>query len=170
MTTGRLSKQKNQKVLIDAFNILDPEKFSLYIAGDGELKGELEAAIGEKKIIKLLGEIAPNEIYSYFNNSDLFVFPSNWETFGIAVVEAALSGLPVLSSDIPVMREVLKFEEIDCAIFLDQNNPAEIAKSIQKLYENEEVLLSLKNKSRLLAKKYDFNQMVDNYLKLLNEK
>ncbi|HTM76376.1 MAG TPA: glycosyltransferase, partial [Devosia sp.] len=39
---------------------------------------------------------------------DVYIFPSIWETFGLAVVEAGMSGLPIVAADLPVLREVLQ--------------------------------------------------------------
>lgn len=72
----------------------------LLLIGDGELRNELEAQITEKglnKDVLLLGW--RTNVEDYFQAMDIFLLPSRFEALGIAIVEAAASGLPCLVSD-----------------------------------------------------------------------
>jgi glycosyltransferase involved in cell wall biosynthesis len=67
----------------------------------------------------LLGEL--------YNASDVLLFPTLEEGFGYPVIEAFASGLPVVTSDLEVMREVAS----DAAILVDPNDPAALARAVQ---------------------------------------
>lgn len=99
LTVGRLTAQKDHKSLLEAFSMiagLFPE-WDLHIVGDGSLKQELEI------IIKMLGfedriQLPGNnpEIAEEYANAQLFVIPSLYESFGLAIVEALAYGLPAV--------------------------------------------------------------------------
>src|SRR5690606_22197949 len=103
-TVGRLSAQKGQETLIRALKRVPGVK--LLLIGSGELRdqlGQLAAAEGVTDRVSFCGEVAGTEVSRYLHAADAFVFPSRWETFGLAVVEAASVGLPIIASDIPVL-------------------------------------------------------------------
>ncbi len=110
-TIGRLSEQKGHKYLIRALAKTKNKKAKLFIAGEGELKVELEEEIKALKLtrrVKLVGRvIAPDFLASL----DAFVLPSIWEGMGIVLVEAALSGLPIIATRVGGISEVIGEEE-----------------------------------------------------------
>jgi glycosyltransferase involved in cell wall biosynthesis len=108
LNVGRLATQKNQAVLIEALAMLP--SFRLVVAGDGPLRDELESlavSAGVADRLHLLGSVDRQGVADLLGAADLFVFPSRWETFGLAAVEAAVAGLPIVASDLDVLREVL---------------------------------------------------------------
>jgi glycosyltransferase involved in cell wall biosynthesis len=118
LNVGRLTVQKNQKTLLAALPHLP--KCHLVIAGGGPLEAQtrqLAADLGVGDRVHLLGDLAREIVPDLYGAADIFVFPSVWETFGLAAVEAALAGLPVVASDLPVLREVLRADETHLARF-----------------------------------------------------
>jgi len=94
--------RKNNELLTRLMNRLDDDYTLLKI-------GSAEAIIKNLKDKRKLIEVknVPYDIYPlYFNASDLLIFPSLDEGFGLPVIEAIKSRLPVIASDIPVIREV----------------------------------------------------------------
>ena len=112
LNVGRLVAQKNQDVLIRALpNIPDAH---LVLAGDGpngERYRSLAAQLGVTERLHLLGAVSPGDVADLYAAADLFVFPSTWETFGFAAVEAAMVGTALVVADLAVLREVLDVEE-----------------------------------------------------------
>lgn len=102
VSVGRLDAQKDFETLIQAFYIVTKKisNTELIIVGDGPLRTELEFLankLGLGRQIKFLGWIQnPHEV---LKKSDLFVFASRWESFGLSLVEAMSCGLPVVSSN-----------------------------------------------------------------------
>lgn len=106
-TIGRLEEQKGHKYLINAFKDSGLKDSRLIIAGQGSLRWSLESLIARLKLksrVELRGAVVASE---FFKEIDVFVFPSLWEGMGIVLVEAALSGRPVIFSDVPGANEVL---------------------------------------------------------------
>ncbi len=98
---ARFAYQKNHAFLLDAFAKLLPLRPDavLVLAGDGELRAEIESQIERLNLadsVRLLGYRADAErLYSLF---DAFALPSRFEGLGIVLVEAQLSGLPCFAS------------------------------------------------------------------------
>jgi glycosyltransferase involved in cell wall biosynthesis len=103
MTAGRLTKQKNQAMLIRAFaSITDKVDEELRIYGQGELEPELAALIRELKMedrIKLMG--ATDDVQSALAGASLFVLPSDFEGMPNALLEAMAAGRPCIATDCP---------------------------------------------------------------------
>ncbi|MEZ5044598.1 MAG: glycosyltransferase family 4 protein [Saprospiraceae bacterium] len=106
---GRLFTGKNVDLVIRLFEeVADtyPE-LELHIAGDGTLRPELEAQAKQspyKERIKFLGFV--QDMPSFYASIDLFIFLSAYESFGNVLAEALLTGLPVLTSAVPVFKEI----------------------------------------------------------------
>ena len=108
LNVGRLAAQKNQDVLVRALACLPGAH--LVIAGgglEGDSLHDLAATLGVDNRLHMLGPLSAADVADFYAAADLFVFPSTWETFGLAAVEAAMCGLPMVVADLPVLREVL---------------------------------------------------------------
>ncbi|EJW10333.1 Glycosyltransferase [Rhodovulum sp. PH10] len=107
LTVGRPTPQKNQGVLIEALPGLGDAVLAVAGAGSDETALRAAAALGVGSRVRFLGALAPEDVADLYGACDLFAFPSVWETFGLAAVEAAMAGCPMVVSDLPVLREVL---------------------------------------------------------------
>ena len=67
---------------------------------------------------------------------NVFVFPTVAETFGLAAVEAAQAGIPVVANDIPVLREVLTVDGEPCALFADASDVEDFAAKIDIVFRD----------------------------------
>ena len=108
---GRLSKQKNQKFLIQIMNELVKKcpNAKLALVGQGELKNELEnitKELGLSKNISFLG--FRSDVNKLLNAFDLIVMPSFFEGYPIVSIEAQANGLPCLMSDTITKEALLK--------------------------------------------------------------
>ena len=111
ITVGRLNKVKGQIYALQVVNKLIKKGYSieLFVVGEGSERGVLEKYIYNnnlKDYIFLLGVKSQNEIVNLLRSSDLFIFTSvslhqgkSTETQGLATVEAAACGLPVVVFD-----------------------------------------------------------------------
>ena len=85
---SRVSKEKN----LEDFCKLDYFHATKYVVGDGPYRAELEEKYPD---VKFVGYKTGKDLAYYYANADVFVFPSQWETFGIVMIEAMACGTPV---------------------------------------------------------------------------
>lgn len=119
VTCARLTKQKRIDAVVAAMPLLPDVHFA--IAGDGPHRSELEAQandLGVADRVHFLGHQKPDLIPDLNAAADVFVFPSCWETFGLAALEAAMQGTPIVASSLAVTREVLTVDGKCAATFV----------------------------------------------------
>ncbi|MDT5050293.1 MAG: hypothetical protein QOG75_6197, partial [Mycobacterium sp.] len=111
LAVNRLDAYKRTKQLIAALPHL-PKQYVLVIVGDGpEYRQllELAADLNVTARLHLLNAVSRTELIEWYARADVFVSLSRHETFGLAVLEAAVAGAPVVASDIPAYRETAGF-------------------------------------------------------------
>ena len=112
---SRLSKDedyKGHRELIEAWPLVLAQKgeAQLWIAGDGDLRGELEQLVHARKLvgsIKFLGSVSEKTKDDLLKSSRCFVMPSQGEGFGLVYLEAMRIGRPCLVSTMDAGREVV---------------------------------------------------------------
>lgn len=108
LSSGRLAPSKNQAALVGALALVP--QMHLAIAGAGPEAANLTALAESLHVgnrLHLVGEVPPARIYEFLAAGDAYAFSSTTETFGLAAVEAAIAGLPIVAGDLDVLREVL---------------------------------------------------------------
>jgi glycosyltransferase involved in cell wall biosynthesis len=98
---GKLVPAKQPMALLDAFLELAPDDTVLVIVGEGSEKPALEATAGMSSFVRFLPFANQTEMPARYRMADIFVLPSKgiWETWGLAVNEAMLMGVPCLVSN-----------------------------------------------------------------------
>ena len=172
VAAGRLTKQKNFSMLIEAFahskNQLEQDT-TLTIYGDGPLRDALNNTIanyGLNDDIILFG--STQNLIDKINGASLFVLSSDFEGFPNVLLEAMSMGLPVISTDFPtgVAKELIKDEN---GIIVPVNDSNAMSKAIIRIM-NDSVLRDMMRKKNVYVRdKYDANKIVDQWLKLVQE-
>jgi len=101
LSVGELNENKNQKVILKALTCVGMERVHYLIAGEGNLRQELEAYATELQVrdrVHLLG--FRNDVAELLKSSDVFVFPSHREGLSLSVMEAMAAGVPIVASRI----------------------------------------------------------------------
>ncbi len=110
---GRIVEEKGVHHLVQGFQALDDPDARLLIAGDfaavagGSVIEAVRAAIGGDDRIRVLGFVPDAALADLYASLDVFALPSvnAFEAFGIAAVEAMMTGVPELASDLPGVRQ-----------------------------------------------------------------
>lgn len=123
----------------------------------------LASALGVTPRLHLAGEVAPDRIGDFLATLDVFVFPSSAETFGLAAVEAAQAGVPVVANDLPVLREVLSSADAPMALFVDAADTGQFAQATSRLLADETLRSTLQRNARALRARYAIDTMVGDY-------
>ncbi len=110
---GRMDEsRKGLAVLLKAFELLAPDRpgLRLLIAGHGDIeeqRSRLPASLRDRAVF--LGEVSEEDKVRVLHSVDVFCSPNTGgESFGIVTAEAMAAGLPIVASDIPAFRDVLR--------------------------------------------------------------
>lgn len=111
---GRLVKRKGWRTFIDAAALILKEQTNVtfLIAGDGDDKNKMLDLINKKKLsnkVKYLGYVA--DMVWFYSLLDCFIIPSYWEPMGLTEIEAQAMGVPVISSDVEALNEIMRHGE-----------------------------------------------------------
>lgn len=166
VNVGRLTFFKNQKFLIEIAKEINREDFHILIIGDGDEYENLKKTIKEEKLenrVKLLGFISNDLIPYYLKASDIFLFPSLKEGFGIVVLEAMAVGLPV------VIFKDIYIKEFGENILV-ANNEKEFIEYTKNLCENEELRKQLGELNKEFVKNnLDIRIVIKKYLEIFKQ-
>ena len=119
-----------------------------------------------ENIVMFTGKVNREDLPYAYSSSDVFCFPTLKEAFGIVLIEAMASGLPVISTDIPVVREITNGD----AILVKEKDTEGIAEAVIRVISNKKMrkklsILSIK-RSKAFEKKEIMNQYDKFYRKL----
>ncbi len=161
--------RKGLDFVIKAFKKLKHEKLTLLISGRDDpkpyqiLANKLEVS---EKIRFNIG-LTP-EIYKYFLASDIFVFPTLYEPFGLVILEAMASGLPVITSKLAGAAELIDDGE-DGLQIKNPKNSNEIAEKLDYLIQNDDVRKLMGKKARKKAELYSWEETAKGMLEVFEE-
>lgn len=167
-SVARLHETKNLSAAIRLLK-LHPD-WHLALAGQGPERGRLEALARSLDVagrVHFTGELSPERVAHFLKSLDVFVFPTLAETFGLAVVEAAQAGVPVVANDLEVLREVLRADDGPCALFVDANDTASFAAAVDRLLHDAALRATLIARSRGLEARYSVDVMASRYADLI---
>jgi glycosyltransferase involved in cell wall biosynthesis len=156
ISTGRLAKEKNWKVLIRAVvQVLEyyPD-FRLVILGDGPYHDDLVDFVAELDVgdrIEFLGMVPFQKVPAYLQAADFFGYASTTETQGLVTMEALAAGLPVVAVDASGTRDIVQNGKQGLLV---ENDPAALARAICRLLEDEMLYARLREATQERAKAF----------------
>ncbi|MFA9191042.1 N-acetyl-alpha-D-glucosaminyl L-malate synthase BshA [Flavobacterium sp. FZUC8N2.13] len=135
----------------------------LLMVGDGPEKEKAELLCQELGIVeKVIFFGNSNEIDKILSNSDLFLLPSETESFGLAALEAMAWGVPVISSNSGGLPEV-NFDGVS-GYLSNVGNVDEMADNALKILKDDAVLAQFKDNALLVAQKFDIKHILPLYI------
>ncbi len=167
--TGNIKPHKNIEILIRAMKKIK-DKIKIVIVGGIPTKkilSEVEReGLKEKVIFK--GFLPFNELLALYESSQVFIFPSLYEGFGLPPLEAMAKGIPVISSSAPSMPEILK----DGAIYFDPHSEESLFEALNKVLEDKDLRERLISDGKKIAQSYKWSETAKkilNYWRRINE-
>ena len=114
LMASRLSREKNIGLAIEAMREIIKKfpKTGLIIVGEGKERNYLQLKTKNYKLqTNVVFEPWTDDLASYYKSADLFLLTSNYEVFGLTVIEAAASACPVVMTDVGCAGEIIKNAE-----------------------------------------------------------
>jgi glycosyltransferase involved in cell wall biosynthesis len=170
IAVGTIQPQKNYKLLVDAVALLSAEaraaiRVSIVGEGPAERTAELRAQIADKHLedtIVLLGNRV--DVPELLGRSHLFLMSSAWEGFPIALIEAALSGLPCIVTDVGGCAELVNV--CGNGVVVPPQNASALAAAIECLVREPEQLAELSRNAVQKSGAFDIRVSAEQHLAL----
>lgn len=167
LTLGTLEPRKNHVGLISAYAKLPQElkdEYDLVVVGkQGWYFDEIYSKVKELKLtknIKFIGYVEGSEAPSIYAGAELFAYPAFWEGFGMPVLEAEASNIPVLTSNTSSLPEAGGKD----AYYVDPHNTDEITKKLEFILKNPQDRKDRAEKSQTHVKSFSWNKSAQTVL------
>lgn len=167
---SRMSYRKGPHVLLNAFSEI--EDATLVMVGSGELLPFLRAQakfLGIEDRVKFLGYVNSKMLPKIFGMADVFVLPSiTAEAFGIVILEAMASGLPVVATNVGGIPEIIR--ESESGLLVSPGNELELRNAIEKLLLDDNLREWFGNNGReAVEEKYSWDKVAERIEKTYEE-
>ena len=163
---GRLEKKKNIKGLVDAYQQLLKQNYSLQLVlagnpgfGYQEVKSQIKS-LGEK--ICRINYVEPKDLVYLYAGAEAFIFPSFYEGFGIPLLEAMASGCPVVASNQGSLPEVAQ----DAALYFDPKNSLQMVEAIKRIINEQDLRKVLIEKGLARVKEFSWQKCAEKTFKI----
>ncbi len=159
---GRLTPIKGVRFLIKAMALIRQQHLGvrLLIVGDGEERQNLEELADKlnlKKWVSFLGQTPSERIPEYMVASDIFVLPSLSEGFPLTILEAMASGLPIVTTRVRGLPEIVKDGEN--GFLVEPQNPGQIAERVLLILSDDALRERMAKNNWQQAKQYSWQNV-----------
>ena len=158
ISVGRMAPEKNLDQVLKTYDALKStgQAFKLVMVGDGPLKEQFQKRYPE---IIFPGMLSQTNLATYYASSDLFIFPSQTETFGNVTLEALASGIPVLAFDCAAARDWVQTGVNGWLIA--ENNPEGFAAQAVTVFKSKDLLDQITQSTRQQVVQLDWDQIAE---------
>jgi glycosyltransferase involved in cell wall biosynthesis len=170
---GRIEKDKGIYELLSAFSILKSKCHNLHLillgnCVESDLQREISSLTALKNKIHVIGEQPHREVFNWLKSADLFVLPSYHEGLPNAILEAMSCGLPVVSTKIGGIPEIV--EDGNTGILVNPKDSDALANAIVYLIENDELARNMGKTGRdKVEQKFSWQQNAKEIVQIYNE-
>jgi len=150
---GRLVKGKGVDTILRAMPLMPQER--LVIIGDGPQRKELKASakqLGIEDRTKFKGTLSKDRVAAELKSSGIFVFPTLSEGFPTVLLEAMVYGLPIVTTDVCGLSEIIKNGRN--GFLITPNQPNELKGAIKKIRNNKSLFLKISSNNKKDVEKY----------------
>ena len=158
---GRLATNKGLTNLIEAMSIGDSEEFDLVIMGaDMGLGKDLDALALSKKVkMHRLGHVDDEVYRSALATAEVLVLPSEYEAFGIVLLEAAAANTPVIGTRVGGIPEAMS--ENKNGLIVDYDNSNDLSKAIFSILGDNKMSKEMGDFGRKFSSNFSWENIID---------
>jgi UDP-glucose:(heptosyl)LPS alpha-1,3-glucosyltransferase len=156
-------KRKGLVQILEALKILANEKICVLVVGKDNPEYFVKRFSRIESRVIFAGEV--QEIHRYYADSDAMVFPTDYEPFGLVLLEAMATGLPVITSKQAGAAELMS-DGRNAILLNDSKNIDDIAEKIESIYRNHEYREKLGLEARKTAEMYSWDIIAEETMKI----
>jgi glycosyltransferase involved in cell wall biosynthesis len=174
---GGIEQRKNTRLLCEAFIAaydhlppLDKDMACLNLVGRvsyrdyGQQTIDWIIDLAKRYPIHYKGVVADQELDELYQSSSILLFPSEFEGFGMPIIEAMTRGVPCIVSDRGAMKEVAG----KAAFYVDCLDPVALSQSMLEIFKNHELYRKLVRKGLKRARIFNFQRTKSQLLQAIN--
>jgi glycosyltransferase involved in cell wall biosynthesis len=173
---GRISWEKNLRLLIQAYRGMDHHRCHLVMVGQGPAYQEVQQELRDVPVT-FTGYLTGSDLANAYASADIFAFPSYTETFGQVVLESMASGLPVVGLQAEGVRDLVDNGHTGLLLDADHLNEEEQTLAyrglLQKLVEDQQLRSSMSDAAYHEAQKHTWyeamEQLVRGYASVIKQ-
>lgn len=165
LMVGRLTEQKNYRLIIESLVGIDSKRIHLNIAGEGPERESLEKyaiKLGVSEMITFLGNCS--NINELMRDADIFAMSSAWEGLPISLIEATLAGLPVIVTDVGGCQEVI--DNVGNGVVVKNVQVDEYRKTLKNIINSYELRVKYHKNAIANSGIYTIDSAVENHIKV----
>jgi len=157
LNVGAIQKRKNIARLVESFETL-PAPWQLVLAGSNgygaeEILARIESSPARDRI-RVTGYVSAEDLAAWYTRSSVFAFPSLDEGFGMPVLEAMATGVPVIASNRSALPEVAG----DAALLVDPDDTQAIGNALRELTLNHDLCRELTRRGTARAQEFTWEK------------
>ena len=167
LSVGRLEPRKNHEKLVEAYSQLPADFPPLVLVGQPDFGYDpifkRIRDLGLQSRVRVLNDIEDDLLPVIMRHARVFVFPSLAEGFGLPIVEAMASGVPVITTDRAALPEVAS----EAALYVTPENPKEIANAIHRVFLDEKLSETMRTKGLLRSAMFNWRSSAQTLIGVL---
>lgn len=160
---GLIGARKGVPLLLEAWRALEPKDAELWLVGPTDLA--TRRLLPDLPGLRVIGKQPHESLPEVFRKCDVLVFPSFSEGFGLVILEALASGLPVITTDATAGPDILTTEDEGLVIPPNQLEP--LVEGMRRFLQNEDRLPLMRFRARQLAERYTWSAYGERWAQLL---
>lgn len=158
---GRLVTRKGADLAIEAVQASGHDEIELLIAGEGRLERNLKRLASDRGVadrVRFLGYVPDEDLPSLYSSADVLLFTSNYEGFGLVVLESMASGTPVIAPPVGGVPDVI---ENGLSGYIVERNASAVADRIDQLVSDRRQLSQMSVAARNAAEERDWSRVAE---------
>jgi glycosyltransferase involved in cell wall biosynthesis len=171
LSAGRFEEEKGYDLLIQAVHLVHENlnDWEVHIYGQGSKKEHLDILINQLNLSHIIKLFPPTkELTKVMNEASLFVLPSRFEGFGMVIIEAMASGLPVIAFDCPVGPRNIIRHGVN-GVLVEEANIEQLANELKQLAFNTTQQEKMRVEGLFTSKQYSENTIYKSWKDILSD-
>lgn len=168
LSVGSIEERKNLMLLAKALNYLPPKCQVIAVGKRTSYTKKIEDYLIRKKLnnrFRIIHNVSFSDLPAIYQSASIFVYPSRFEGFGIPLLEALKSGVPVVGCTGSCLEEAGGPD----SIYVSPDNEKELAEAILKIWNNEEIKTKMIQKGFEYASSFNEEKLYNDLFKTYQE-
>jgi len=159
--------RKGLLYVIEALSLLLRRDVKLVVVGSGDEKFYGQLAELKRVRERIIFVSSSSNLWEYYAASDVFVFPTIYEPFGLVIVEAMASGLPVITSKVAGAADLI-IDGVNGLLLRIASDVNDLAVKIELLLSNAELRKTMGEHARETAEEFSWDRVAQKTLEVYN--